>query len=143
RDLIQGFIKPDASDKQIIGWARLSIIGVVVLSLVVSLWNPTAMALYLTDVTIPGFAQWGPALVGGILWKRGTRQGAIAGTLAGVAYLIAGLIYRPLFFGLHPVMPTIIVNMILYIVISFLTPRPSEELQSRFFDEVDEFLEAG
>lgn len=143
RDLIQGFIKPDASDKQIIGWARLSVIGIVVLSLGVSLWNPTAMALYLTDVTIPGFAQWGPALVGGILWKRGTRQGAIVGTLVGVLYLIAGLIYRPLFFGFHPVMPTIIINMILYIVISFLTPRPSEELQSRFFDEVDEFLEAG
>jgi SSS family solute:Na+ symporter len=94
-------------------------------------------------VTIPGFAQWGPALVGGILWKRGTRQGAIVGTLVGVLYLIAGLFYRPLFFGFHPVMPTIIINMILYIVISFLTPRPSEELQSRFFDEVDEFLEAG
>ncbi|HEB31100.1 MAG TPA: sodium:solute symporter family protein [Spirochaetes bacterium] len=142
RDLIQGFIKPDATDKQIIGWARLSVIGIVILSLGVSLWNPTAMALYLTDVTIPGFAQWGPALVGGILWKRGTKQGAIVSTLVGVVYLIAGLIYRPLFAGFHPVMPTIIVNMVLYIVISFLTKRPSEEIQSRFFDEVDEFLEA-
>ena len=102
-----------------------------------------AMALYLTEVTIPGFAQWGPALVGGLLWKRGTRQGAVVGTLGGLVYLIAGLIYHPLFFGLHPVMPTIIVNMVLYIIISFLSPPPSEEVQSRFFDEVEEFLAAG
>lgn len=143
RDLIQGFFKPDAKDSQILGWARWSTIGIVILSLGVSIWNPLAMALYLTEVTIPGFAQWGPALVGGILWKRGTRQGAIFGTLTGLIYLIAGLIYKPLFFGLHPVMPTIIVNIVLYIIVSYLTPAPTEEIQSRFFDEVEEFLKAG
>ncbi len=143
RDLIQGFFKPDAKDSQIISWARFALIGVVLLSLGVSIWNPMAMALYLTEVTIPGFAQWGPALVGGLLWKRGTRQGAVVGTLAGLLYLIAGLIYRPLFFDLHPVMPTIIVNMLLYIIVSLVSPPPSEEVQSRFFDEVEDFLAAG
>jgi SSS family solute:Na+ symporter len=143
RDLIQGIFNTEAKDDQIIRWARWSLVGVVILSLAVSIWNPTAMALYLTDVSVPGFAQWGPALVGGILWKRGTKEGAIVGTLAGLIYLIAGLIYRPLFAGMHPVMPTIIVNMILYVVVSFLTKRPSEEIQAKFFDEVDEFLEAG
>ncbi len=143
RDLIQGFFKRDATDKQIIRWARFSVVGIVIVSLIISLIYRESMALYLTNVTIPGFAQWGPALVGGILWKRGTRQGAIVGTLAGLIYLIAGLIYEPLFVGMHPVMPTIIVNMILYIVVSFLTPAPSEEIQSRFFEEVDEFLAAG
>lgn len=143
RDLIQGFIKPDASDIQIIKWARWAVVGIVILSLVISIRYTTAMALYLTEVTIPGFAQWGPALVGGILWRRGTREGALVSTLAGLVYLIAGLIYRPLFFGLHPVMPTIIVNILLYVIVSFLTPAPSEEIQSRFFDEVDEFLAAG
>ncbi len=143
KDLIQGLFKTKASDTQIIRWARFSLIGIVLLSLGISILNPMAMALYLTDVTIPGFAQWGPALVGGIIWRRGTRQGAIVSTLVGLIYLIAGLIYRPLFFGMHPVMPTIIINMILYIVISYLTPPPSEEIQAKFFDEVDEFLEAG
>jgi len=143
RDLIQGFIKPDASDKQIIRWARWAVVGIVILSLVISIRYTQAMALYLTEVTIPGFAQWGPALVGGILWRRGTREGALVGTLAGLVYLVAGLLFRPLFFGLHPVMPTIIVNIVLYVAVSFLTPAPSEEIQSRFFDEVDEFLAAG
>jgi SSS family solute:Na+ symporter len=142
RDLIQGFFKPDAEDSQIVKWARWSVVGITVISLVVSLRYTKAMALYLTEVTIPGFAQWGPALVGGILWKRGTKQGAIIGTLAGLLYLIAGLIYKPLFFGMHPVMPTIIVNMILYVVVSLLTARPSEEIEAKFFDEVEEFLEA-
>jgi SSS family solute:Na+ symporter len=142
RDLIQGFFKPDASDAQIIRWARWAVVGIVILSLLVSIRYSSAMALYLTEVTIPGFAQWGPALVGGLLWKRATRQGAIVGTLAGLIYLIAGLIYRPLFFGMHPVMPTIIVNMVLYIAVSFITKPASEAVQARFFDEVDEFLSA-
>jgi SSS family solute:Na+ symporter len=65
------------------------------------------------------------------------------GTLAGLVYLIAGLIYKPLFFDLHPIMPTLIINMVLYVVVSFFTPPPSEEVQAKFFDEVEEFLAAG
>ena len=104
------------------------------------------MALYLTDVSVPGFAQWAPALVGGLLWKRGTKQGAIAGTLAGVIYLVLALVVvvdgeRILVIG-HPVIPSLLLNTILYIVVSKLTPRPSETIEHQFFDEVDEYLRA-
>ena len=148
RDLVQGLFKPEASDRQITTWARWSVIGIIILSLGFSVWNAQAMALYLTDVSIPGFAQWAPALVGGLLWKRGTRQGAIAGTLTGVIYLVLGLLItvggrRVLLFNLHPVMPTLIVNLIVYIVVSKLTRRPSEAIQERFFDEPDQFLRSG
>ncbi len=145
RDVVQGIFKPDASDKQITTWARWSVIVIVVLSLTVSIIDTGLMALYLTDVSIPGFAQWAPALVGGLLWKRGTREGAIAGTAVGVIYLALGLLITPggsrvLLLDLHPIVPTLLVNLIVYVVVSLLTPEPSEEIHTQFFDEVDEFL---
>jgi len=147
RDLVQGVFKPDADDAQITRWARISVIVIIMLSLSISIWNTQALALYLTDISIPGFAQWAPALAGGLLWKRGTRQGAVAGTLVGVLYLMLGLLIteggsRVLFFNLHPVMPTLLLNTLIYVGVSLCTPAPSEEIQSQFFDEVDHFLRA-
>jgi SSS family solute:Na+ symporter len=105
-----------------------------------------AMAMYLTNVSIPGFAQWSPALVGGLLWKRGTKQGAIAGTLAGVIYLLLGLLITGpdgshiLFLNLHPIVPTLPLNLIVYIAVSKLTPKPGEHIEDIFFNEVDDYL---
>ncbi|MFW6231643.1 MAG: sodium:solute symporter family protein, partial [Spirochaetota bacterium] len=131
RDVIQGLFREDASDQQITRWARWSVVVIVLLSLGISFLNQGAMALYLTDVSVPGFAQWAPALVGGLLWKRATKQGAIAGTVAGVVYLVASLVIvvngeRPLVIG-HPVIPSLLVNTIVFLVVSSATPRPSEQ----------------
>jgi solute:Na+ symporter, SSS family len=144
RDVVQGLFKEDATDRQITTWARWAVVVIVLASLVMSVLSRGAMALYLTDVSVPGFAQWAPALVGGLLWKRGTRQGAIAGTLAGVIYLVASLLIvvggeRILVIG-HPVIPSLLVNTVLYIVVSKLTPRPSEQIEVQFFDEVEDYL---
>ena len=151
RDIVQGVFMPDATDQQITAIARWAVIGVVVASLAVTAvveWGlgQGAMALYLTDVSVPGFAQWAPALVGGILWKRGTKQGAIAATLFGTIYLVLGLIIRDadggrfLLFNLHPVIPTLPLNALVYIVVSLLTPRMDEQTEAVFFDEVEDFL---
>lgn len=146
RDIIQGLFRPNARDEQITRWARLAVIGIVVASLIVSLLYQGAMALYLTDVSVPGFAQWAPALVGGILWKRGTKQGAIAGTVVGVVYLLASLLItvggeRILVVG-HPVIASLLLNTIAYIGVSLATPKPDEEIETIFFEEVDAYLAA-
>ncbi len=146
RDVIQGLFRPNATDRQITGWARWAVIVIVLASLVISFVSRGAMALYLTDVSVPGFAQWAPAFVGGLLWKRGTKQGAIAGTVAGLVYLVLSLLVvvngeRILVIG-HPVIPSLLINTIVYLVVSKLTPRPSEQIENQFFDEVDAYLKA-
>ena len=146
RDVIQGIFRPNARDEEITRWARMAVIGIVVASLLVSMLYQGAMALYLTDVSVPGFAQWAPALVGGLLWKRGTKQGAIAGTAVGVLYLAASLLItvggeRILVVG-HPVIASLLVNTVAYVVVSFVTPKPDEEIETVFFEEVDAYLAA-
>jgi SSS family solute:Na+ symporter len=146
RDVIQGLFLPNATDQQITRWARLAVIAIVVASLVVSVIYQGGMALYLTDVSVPGFAQWAPALVGGLLWKRGTKAGAVWGTIAGIVYLVASLLItvggeRILVVG-HPVIASLLVNTLVYITVSLATRRPDEEIETVFFDEVDAYLAA-
>jgi len=91
-------------------------------------------------IAIPGFAQWGPSLVGGILWKRATKEGAVTGIVAGTLYLIIGFIYQPVLFGLHPAIPTLLINVTLFVVISLVTSPPGDVVIRVFFDEVEDFL---
>lgn len=140
RDVIHGFFVPRGSDQFLIRTTKLSVIAIVLLSMAIACWYPVELAEYLLGIAIPGFAQWGPSLVGGILWKRATKEGAVAGTVAGTLYLVAGFIYRPVLFGLHPAIPTLLVNIILFVVISLLTRRPGDMVIRVFFDEVEDFL---
>ncbi|MFQ5867114.1 MAG: sodium:solute symporter [bacterium] len=142
RDLIYGLFKRQATDRQLIRWTKGAVIGIIILSLGIALWQKMALALYLTRVAVPGFAQWGPALVGGILWKRATREGALAGAIFGTLYLVGGFLYQPILLGLHPIIPTMLLNMLLYVIVSLCTPPPTDEIKRRFFDEVEDYLSA-
>lgn len=140
RDLIHGFIKPDASDRQLINWTKIAVMVVVALSITISLWNPISLAQYLTLVAVPGFAQWAPCLLGAVLWKRGTKQGAISGVLVGTGILVIGFITG---LGTKIILVSIIVNSLTFIVVSLCTPKPSAEIEAKFYDEVDDFLASG
>jgi hypothetical protein len=66
--------------------------------------------------------------------------------VAGVVFLIVSLLLvvdgeRILVVG-HPVIGSLLLNTIVYIVVSYLTPRPSEAIETQFFDEVDDYLKA-
>ncbi|MHC4597814.1 MAG: sodium:solute symporter family protein [Planctomycetota bacterium] len=152
RDLVHGFFKPDAGDRFLVLSTKCSVVGVLLLSTLIAYWYPVELALYLVNIAVPGFAQWGPAMVGGILWKRGTKAGAIAGTAVGSLYLLVGvvlsvvlfgsseLVEPRIFFGKNPAIPTLAINVVLYVVVSLLTRKPSETVRRRFFDEVEAFL---
>ncbi|NVM57818.1 MAG: sodium:solute symporter family protein [Desulfobacterales bacterium] len=140
RDVIHGFFVPRSSDRFLIRTTKQSVIAILLLSMGIAYWYPVELAEYLVGIAIPGFAQWAPCLVGGILWKRATKEGAVSGTVAGTLYLVGGFIYRPALFGLHPAIPTLLINVILFVVVSFCTSRPGDTVIRIFFDEVDDFL---
>lgn len=140
RDVIHGFFVPRSSDRFLIRTTKQSVIAILLLSMGIAYWYPVELAEYLVGIAIPGFAQWAPCLVGGILWKRATKEGAVSGTVAGTLYLVGGFIYRPALFGLHPAIPTLLINVILFVVVSFCTSRPRDTVIRIFFDEVDDFL---
>jgi SSS family solute:Na+ symporter len=142
RDLIHGVFKPNADDRQLMIWTKASVLAVVALTFCIALWNPARLADYLTSVSVPGFAQWAPCLLGAVLWKRATKQGAIAGVLGGTLILVIGFIVAPGNAELlgKIIIGSLVLNTLLFIIVSKLTPAPSAEIQAKFFDEVDGFL---
>jgi SSS family solute:Na+ symporter len=140
RDVVHGLLVPGGSDRFLIRTTKLSIIAILLLSMGIAFWYPVELAQYLVGIAIPGFAQWGPPLVGAILWKRATKEGAMTGIVAGTLYLLVGFVYRPALLGLHPAIPTLMVNVVLFVVISSCTSRPSPTVIRVFFDEVEAFL---
>jgi SSS family solute:Na+ symporter len=140
RDIIHGVFAPKSTDQFLIRTTKLAVIAILLLSMLIAYWYPVELAQFLVGIAIPGFAQWAPCLVGGILWKRANKQGALAGMIAGSVYLVAGFIYRPVLFGLHPAIPTLLVNIVLFIGVSLLTRPPSDVITRMFFDEVEAFL---
>jgi SSS family solute:Na+ symporter len=143
RDLIHGVFLPKSRDEFLIRTTKISVTFILLVSMVIAFWYPVELAQYLVGIAIPGFAQWAPCFVGGILWKRATKEGALAGTIAGTVYLIVGFIYRPVLLGLHPAIPTLLLNVILFVLVSFLTKPTNDIIIRVFFDEVEDFLSKG
>jgi SSS family solute:Na+ symporter len=140
RDIIHATNKK-ASDKSLIAWSRIGMVAAAVISFILALVRPGELGLLLSNIASPGFALWAPALLGGVLWKRGTKQGAIAGVVVGLLWLIIGsFFYKPLLLGFHPIFVPLIVDAILYVVVSFLTEPVSKEIQKKFFDDLEDYL---
>lgn len=129
------------TDRKLIMWSRIGMVVAAFGSFALAIARPTELGLLLSNVASPGFALWLPALVGGILWKRGTKQGAISGLVVGVLWLIAGsFFYKPLFMGFHPIVIPLTIDVILYVGVSYMTAPVSKEVQHKFFDELEDFL---
>ncbi|MHB8111242.1 MAG: sodium:solute symporter family protein [Syntrophorhabdaceae bacterium] len=140
RDIVYA-ASPDVSDKKLILCSRLGMIIAAVGSFALAMARPTELGLLLSNVASPGFALWLPPLIGGIMWKRGTKQGAISGLLVSVLWLILGsFFYKPLFMNMHPIVVPLAVDIILYVGISYLTAPVSKAVQHKFFDELEDFL---
>lgn len=139
RDIIFAFKK--GNDRGLILWSRFGMVLAAVISFALALARPAELGLLLSNIASPGFALWLPALLGGVLWRRGTKEGAITGIIVGLTLLIVGsFFYKPLLLGFHPIFVPLLVNTILYVVVSLATKPVTKEVQHRFFDELEDYL---
>jgi len=140
RDIIFAVSKP--SDKALILWSRFAMVGAAVISFALAMARPAELGLLLSNIASPGFAMWIPALLGGVFWRRGTKEGAITGIIVGLAWLIIGsFFYKPLLLGFHPIFIPLFANAILYVAISLVTSPVPKEVQHKFFDALEDYLE--
>lgn len=101
----------------------LTILMVTVL--IVTYFRPAFLITYAYSFCAPGFAQMMPAVIGGLYWKRGTKQGALAGTVVGMAAVLFTLFVKNPVPVVDPILWGLIINTILYVVVSLAT-QPDE-----------------
>ncbi|MFH0976052.1 MAG: sodium:solute symporter family protein [Spirochaetota bacterium] len=139
RDILYAITGSD--DRKLKLYSRVGMVVAAILSFLLAIARPAELGLLLSNIASPGFALWAPALVGGVIWKRGNKQGAITGIVVGLIWLIVGsFFYKPALLGFHPIFVPLFVDIILYVVISLATEPVSKETQKKFFEDLEDYL---
>ena len=83
-----------------------------------------------------GVLQVVPTIVGGMLWQRGNKYGAAAGTFGGMLLYAAleFLFVMHIPFGLSNAFVAFMVNVMLYLSVSLATKAPSRKTINKFFE---------
>ena len=134
-DIYQNFIEKKASKSKRLLVARLGIlvVGIIPLIFIVSGFAEGELVQFIVILftAIMGAGFFTP-VVGGILWRRATKQGAIAAMIGGV--LTTGLWKA---FGdplIYPVLPGFIVSILAYLIGSLCTKPPPESAWKPYFN---------
>ncbi len=137
QDLYRPFIKPQASQRELVWVGRLTVIAVALMAYLIAL-NPNNKVLDLVSYAWAGFGSaFGPAILFSLFYRRMTRKGAIAGIFTGG---VVALVWQQLsggLFDLYEIVPGFILASLAIVVVSIWDKPPTEALTS-VYDRVDE-----
>ncbi|MGE4218123.1 MAG: sodium:solute symporter family protein [Alphaproteobacteria bacterium] len=136
-DVYYRMIDPKASTQRRLIVARILLVFVAILAAVVAGTKPgTILALVAWAFSLAAAGLF-PALILGVWWARTTKEGAVAGMIAGFGvtlfYLIATRYYgMPTWFGINNISAGIFgipAGFIVTYVVSMMSPAPSQAMQ--------------
>ena len=135
KNLFEGIIKKDATDKQVMRVSRIMLLAITVVGMIIA-WNENSIIFEIVSFAWSGFgATFGPIMIFSLFWKRTNRAGAIAGMIAGGSMVfIWKLLLKPLggVFGIYELLPAFLISSIVIVVVSLCTAKPSPEIEGEF-----------
>ena len=135
-DIYQTFIKPEASQKRRLQIARIGIfiVGVIPLILILSGVGKGELiqfiVLLFTALMASSFFM---PVIGGIWWKRATKEGAIAAMIGGASFTALWKLFGPA--HIDPVLPGFICSAVLLFAVSLLSPPPPSSAIAPYFEK--------
>ncbi len=124
--------KNKASEKEMLWAGRFVVLAISVIAVLIAA-NPnsgTIMGLVENAWGVFG-AAFGPVILLSLFWKRFNFQGAVAGILTGAAVDILWLVFLKNL-GIYEIIPGFIAGGIVAVVVTLLTPAPSDEVVAVF-----------
>jgi SSS family solute:Na+ symporter len=138
RDIVQRFIKPDISDKWMVLGSRIALIGLGLCAYLLIGFYPRILHAAYAAYTIYG-AGLTPALMATFFWKRATPVAGVVSISAGMCVTIGWEIAKRILgvdpLGIPAVYPALVSSVVLIVIVSLLTSKPSEEKWRPFFKE--------
>lgn len=135
KNLYQGIIKKDATDKQVMNISRIALIAVSVIGMIIAL-DEKSVIFTVVAFAWAGFgATFGPIMLFSLFWKRTNLAGAIAGMLSGgISVFVWKLLIKPMggVFGIYELLPAFLISCAFIIIVSLTTEAPSKEIQDEF-----------
>lgn len=129
-DLYKNFLRKNASQRELVWVGRLMVLLVAIVAIALAA-NPNNRVLGLVSYAWAGFgAAFGPVVIFSLIWKRMTRNGALAGIVTGAATVLIWKHYGWL--DLYEIIPGFIFASISIVIFSLLGRGPSAAAQQRF-----------
>ena len=126
-DFYRGFLRPRASQRELVWFGRAMVLAVALLAIWIAR-DPDSRVLGLVSYAWAGFgAAFGPVVLLSLSWKRMTRNGALAGMVAGAITVIA---WKHTGSALYEIVPGFIVGTIAIVVVSLLGRAPPPAVQA-------------
>lgn len=99
-------------------------IGLLAIGIAVAVADVVAALTVAYNILVGGLLV---PIVGGLLWKRGTRQGALSGMLAGTGVVLATMALRGILAN-EPIYCGLLASLLAYVLVSLRTPRTDPEV---------------
>lgn len=130
QDFYKALIRPTASEHELVWVSRLTVVAVTVLGVLLGL-DPNNFILDLVAYAWAGFgAAFGPMILMSLFWKRMTRNGALAGIIAGG---LTVLIWKQFaWLGLYEIVPGFAFSLLAIYIVSLLDKPPAQEIMDEF-----------
>ncbi len=135
KNIYHGICKKNASDKQVMTMTRITLVAITAIAMLIAL-DENSVIFTIVSFAWAGFgATFGPLMILSLFWKRTTREGAIAGMLAGGGMVFLWkLVISKLggVFAIYELLPAFIFSCIVIVIVSLLTKKPSAEIEEDF-----------
>lgn len=130
-DLYHGFINKNATEKQVMRVTKAATYILGLLSAVLCFAPIFQVGIYQVtwvawSVLSPAFI---PLIVGGLYWKRGTKEGAYASLIVGSVTGFAWYYLLQESTNIHTFFAAIVLATAAYIIVSLLTKKPPEDIE--------------
>lgn len=135
KNIFKGLFKKDATDKQVMVCARITLIIVMIFGIIVAL-DENSTIFVITAYAWAGFgASFGPLILFSLYWKRTNLAGAIAGMLTGaISVILYQNFLAPLggVFEIYSLLPCFILSSLVIVVVSLCTKAPDKTITDEF-----------
>ncbi|MDR3254308.1 MAG: sodium:solute symporter family protein [Synergistaceae bacterium] len=137
KDIYQRYLRPNASQREMVWASRASIAIALALGVVAGLVMPSILDAVFMAASLATCGYFIP-IVGALYWRRGNTAGALAAFIIGsISYLVLAL--GQLFAGwelsLDPVLIGVVASFLAYVIGSYVTPPPTKAQLLGFFEK--------
>ncbi len=134
-NFVQDFLGKKLDAAQSLKLARITILVASVIAVFLAR-NPNSSVFRIVSFAWAGFGgAFSAVMILSLFWRRVNRPGAIAGIVAGgVTIFLWKFMVRPLGGGwdIYELLPAFIVSLVFAVVVSLMTPEPSDEIYAEF-----------
>lgn len=137
-DVYKKYVNKKADENAMYNVAKVGVIIIGLASVVFALTRPTALADLLV-LSNGGVAVLVPAVIGGLYWKRATREAAIASIVIGELLMITmTFILKAAPFGLSGAFWSMMISLVIFVGVSLVT-KPQEHTK-QVIDSINDFF---